>query len=817
MGGSDSRRSDEDILAESLSSMKIKGGNDNGETTSNHQASHKSHTSSSSPTKTDLIVKGGSSSTTRKITTLGSSNGYKSLGPPRPTTSAPGLAAKAYGSLAPPRSGTKTTFTVDANKDMFKPIDVSSKNWGKRLDVKKLSSASTSLAPPGNYGPGLKPREAIATHDRWDKFASIESPFKDKEALRNHTGAGFLSSPSKFNADDPQTLELLSVGEGVGLIGDETIKPADVFVKGLDVVLLPHQVHGLRFLKARENPEFAHKGGLLCDDMGLGKTVQAMALILANRPAQNDETELFEHDENFKYKIPERSLKTTLVVCPVALVTQWADEITTKAPGLTVSTYHGPSRERDINKLAEFDVVVTTYSVVMSDANDPAKSPLYNAFWWRVILDEAHTIKNRHAKTAQACFALGSSRRWCLTGTPIQNSLDDLQSLLLFLKVSKYSDADLWKVKVRDVIKNGRSVDALEQLRQELSKIMLRRNKDTLNKSSNALKLPAKNVHVETIQLSPPEAKIYTALEQKILKTVTSSNGEMDYVNALVFLLRLRQAACHWKLLSNYDDDFLSSYLDMPKRPSSPIKSDNTSQENLLNFGKEAKAADDLMDLFSSLSLKENKCEICSETIPHGQKKCASCELIIKGEDEAADLGSLNSAKLVRLVSIVKSDPSRKTIIFSQFTSMLDLIAQEMAGLGIGYVRYQGSMSRQERDQSLEKLRKDRKVTVLLCSLKCGSLGLNLTCASRVILFDPWWNPQIQEQAIDRVYRLGQTVAVDVHQLVSKNTVEERIMKLQDEKRNLAKAVADGDQVANQKLNVNKLSFSEMLKLFGAA
>jgi SNF2 family DNA or RNA helicase len=157
---------------------------------------------------------------------------------------------------------------------------------------------------------------------------------------------------------------------------------------------------------------------------------------------------------------------------------------------------------------------------------------------------------------------------------------------------------------------------------------------------------------------------------------------------------------------------------------------------------------------------------------------------------------------------LAEETPNHKVIVFSQFTSMLDIVEPFLNRAGHKFTRYDGSMRNDHREASLEKLRTDEKCRVLLCSLKCGSLGLNLTAASRVVLLEPFWNPFVEEQAIDRVHRLNQTVDVVVYRLTIVNTVEERILALQEEKRKLAEAAIEGGKA------LSKLGMKDLLALF---
>lgn len=537
---------------------------------------------------------------------------------------------------------------------------------------------------------------------------------------------------------------------------------------GLTVQLMPHQIIGLHFLLAREKHNVAHKGGLLCDDMGLGKTVQSIALILAN-PRFVTMTEV----------------KATLVIAPLALVHQWANEIKSKAPRLKVVIHHGPGRSKhDVDSFRAADVVVTTFQVVSTE--HASNGRLFQQEWWRIIADEAHTIKNTKTKASQACCALRSKQRWCLTGTPIQNRIDEMQSLLSFLDIAPFNNKAEWTGQIARPLANGQAELAMQRLHVVLGAIMLRRTKVILG-STSSFKLPERRVHHCSVTLSAGERAAYKRLESRAQTSI--KDASKSYVDVLTVLLRLRQACNHLDLATgdSHDQDVF-----------------------------------DLAAPGSSTSLNSNNHRTTSlqPSTPSGRNP----------QRDVADIFKQSSSKMKELSSVLTSEPSRKTIIFSQFTSMLNLLEPLLAAHNLSYARYDGSMTPAAREASLAALRLDSDAnggggggaTVLLCSLKCGALGLNLTCASRVVLMDPWWNPQIGEQAIDRVHRVGQTRDVDVYEMVVADTVEERIVRLQAQKRELAASVVEGGGSGNAnaattaaRAGTNGLSRRELLSLFG--
>lgn len=657
-------------------------------------------------------------------------------------------------SLKPSKSSKPVPILPPTNDiDPLKPISVKSKAWGRKIDLSKVHNAG------------------FASYAK-----SKVKPTKGKE------GEGFLDHPDQYNAKKKAIDQLMALAEKAESLAP--VNPADKHVDGLNISLLDHQVRSLKFFLEEERSDKLRRGGLLCDDMGLGKTVQMLALILSN-PAKDldDLTEIRDAylDDKDLDLVPKDgadklvSIKSTLLICPASLMSQWETEILTKT-NLSVLTFHGPKRTRKLQDLAKYDVVITSYQTCMHEYNSGV-SPIYQCYWWRVILDEAHMIKNTGSKMAVACFHVKSLRRWCLTGTPIQNDIGELGALFHFLRINEYWDTALWRRQINKKFVAGNS-EVFDLLSQLLKRSMVRRKKSVLD---GEYKLPKKHHHKERLEQATFERKIYEDMEKKGLdqffkETKLKSkrpvnehdkSGQNMYMVAFVYLLRLRQLCDHWQILFDKDSKEV--------------------EESFMTRKEKSQFKDlDLSELFSSMSLVETPKDNGSE-----------------------------SAKVDRVIEILSKDRTRKTIVFSEFTSMLDILEDTIEAKGFQTVRYDGKMSKVEKDRALAKVKNDEKCTVLLCSLKCGSLGLNLTFCSQVILYEPFWNPAVGDQAIDRVYRIGQTKPVDVYEFFLENTVESRIRDLQDRKRKVAKAVADSDAQSASDLVNSRLSVGELMKLAG--
>lgn len=630
----------------------------------------------------------------------------------------------------------------------------------------------------------------------------------------------------------PQQTEEALLGLMGGMDSEDVhaeITEEDRTVKGFrsEIRLLPHQVIGKNWMKDREDPVAKRYGGILADDMGLGKTIQTLTRIVEGRPKRGD------RDAGWA--------ATTLIVCPLALLGQWASEIKKMCIGLTVVEHHGSTRTNDPLALSRAHVVLTTYDVVKSEHGlfDPSsavkpsssksaagkgnystddssveelkalpakkstkklKTALFGVRWWRVVLDEGHNIKNKGTKAAISCAALDAKYRWVLTGTPLQNNVVELYSLFRFLRIKPFSDWAIFNEQIAKPIANGRGgTRAMKRLHVVLKNVMLRRKKTDYVNGVPLIKLPARNVQVLSCTFNEVERTFYTALEQKmdvVLKKLMARGG--NYTSILVLLLRLRQACDHPSLVSK---DYKK---DIEGIDSTPVKDSKTSDAGA--------DPDDLIAAFEKLGVARS-CHMCqieltssNSSDKHKSKHCDTC-LPLALQAEAQDGSSAKIREILKLLKETdeRSDGEEKTIIFSQFTSMLDLIEPFLRERGVRFVRYDGSMSKEDREASLEKIKNNAKCQVILVSFKAGSTGLNLTCCNNVILVDIWWNPALEDQAFDRAHRMGQTRDVSIWKLKIDDTVEDRILALQDSKRELAAAALSGDKIKNMKLGKDDL------------
>ena len=751
----------------------------------------------------------------------------------------------------------------------------------------------------------------------------MSSIYKNAEGILS----GRLSGPSKtvdpvYNDPTKTHEELKSLLANIR--PDESVQPEnrEETPEAMTCTLMEHQKLGLTWMKNME--EASTKGGILADDMGLGKTVQALALIVS-RKSENP------------------ACKTTLIVAPVALMGQWAREISKLLKrgrhSLTVETLHANTRDLQWAKLREKDVVLTTYGTLASEikrkhaweeklkrvpnAKPSSRSehiPLLGekSRWYRIILDEAQWIKNKATKTAVAACYLQGEYRWCLTGTPMQNSVDELYSLIRYLRIAPYSSFEKFSRDFSRPLKAKTSYEtskenAMHQLQALCKAIMLRRTKSSKIDGQPILQLPEKTIDEQQAVFSRDEKEFYQALESKAKitfnKYLKAGTVGRNYSNALVLLLRLRQACCHPHLIKDLEMetgaspeniDKLANAETLPVEVVERIKqveafecpicfdaainslifnpcghpscnecfdrlatqahanADNEMGFNILcpscrgkvdpakltdlksfkrAFGPGAEEEEDegapdfrtktddedsesgsISDSDESDDEIDDDGDLAGFVVPDdeiesdggddededdgkgkGGSKMTSSQMSRKkmkvqehpsrrqnrhqqankrkgkGRASASQHLSLaqlrkqglknkaakkrylrrlektfqTSAKIEKAIELLDAIEARgtneKTIVFSQFTSLLDLLEVPLSRKDVQYKRYDGSMKRSEREEAVMAFSDDPRYTVMLVSLKAGNSGLNLTAASQVIIFDPHWNWYLSE------------------------------------------------------------------------
>jgi superfamily II DNA or RNA helicase len=441
----------------------------------------------------------------------------------------------------------------------------------------------------------------------------------------------------------------------------------------LEEILRPYQKEGVYWLRFLSRNGL---GGILADEMGLGKTLQALAFI--------------------------RTLcGPSLVVCPSSLLFNWVREAKKFVPELKVLCIEGADRNKLFSQILESNLVVTSYPLLRRDID------CYRGFEFAsIVLDEATHIKNPDTQNAQAAMTLVGQHRFVLTGTPVENSVRDLWSILHFALPGYLGRREDFRERYELPISRGSEAEKM-RLAKRLRPVMLRRLKQQVVKE-----LPEKIEQVTFCDLSPEQQEFYQKLHQESRRKIEELAGAKDQgrarITMLTALLRLRQVCCDLRLVGQDAE-----------RPS-------------------------------------GKLELLEELL-----------------EEAMDGG-------------------HRVLVFSQFVSMLRLIRSRVDAAGIRYGYLDGETK--DRAKAVDDFQQSDELPLFLISLKAGGIGLNLSAADTVVHFDPWWNPAIEAQATDRAHRIGQTRVVTSYKLIARATVEEKILNLQQKKRELIQATVESEE-----------------------
>ncbi|KAE9408501.1 hypothetical protein BT96DRAFT_914058 [Gymnopus androsaceus JB14] len=622
----------------------------------------------------------------------------------------------------------------------------SQRRSGPRQSEPNIAAQMQSLSLNIEKATPTKPQRKARNSEppRTGSFASPKSESnREQQSFSSKPQSPISRRPRRSNSNEKNVFELLNEHNS----WDYSSRNLDTSLKYSSFELKPHQAHARDWMAAQEDAEM---GGLLADEMGLGKTIQMIVCII---------------DHRLKMQVEGKAVGPTLIVGPKSIILQWEDEIQRMiypSRRLKVIIYHGSRRSQRFPSSILFgaDIVITTYGTLSSDwANNEAnKSPrgLFEIPWLRVVLDEAHEIRNPDTKKAKASFAVSAPYKWCLTGTPLQNTIMDLHSVFRFVGIEDFSDKQWYQREIeRPIMKGSRdeAEHAQRLLKPALQKIMLRRLKTDLVNGRPILLLPDISIKDVNVELSELERKFYDLLEQRMheiladLSRKVGSKSITFFSTAFVLLLRLRQACLHPSLLVS-----------------------NSQQVE----DEDEKDEDDTED--ESMYLKKAV-----------QSYLATCILCGKSNQSEAHRRS-SSTKITFMLDLlheIKARPgNEKTIVFSTFTSMLNIIEHFMQENGIKFVRLDGTMSLESRKDALNNIQR-----------------LNLTSCNNVILFDLWWNPAVEEQAFGRAHRMGQNKKVHIYRLIVSNSVEERIVELQDRKKKLATETLDRSKMGERELS----------------
>ncbi|XP_068960819.1 helicase-like transcription factor isoform X2 [Petaurus breviceps papuanus] len=506
--------------------------------------------------------------------------------------------------------------------------------------------------------------------------------------------------------------------------------------------------------------------------------------------------------------------RATLIICPLSVLSNWIDQFGQHIKSdvhLNLYVYYGPDRSKDPALLSKQDIVLTTYNILTYDYGSRGDSPLHKIRWLRVILDEGHTIRNPNAQQTKAALDLEAERRWVLTGTPIQNSLKDLWSLLSFLKLKPFTDREWWHRTIQRPVTMG-DEGGLRRLQSLIKNITLRRTKTSKIKGRPVLELPERKVFIQHITLTDEERQIYQSVKNEGRAAIGRYFNEgtvlAHYADVLGLLLRLRQLCCHPHLFTNTASSSGPSGDDTPEELRKKLIS---KMKLILSSGSDEECAICLDSLnipvithCAHVFCKPCICQVIQNEQPNA--KCPLCRNDLKGEnlvecppeeincgaEKKTDLEWMSSSKINALmhalIDLRKKNPQIKSLVVSQFTTFLSLLETPLKASGFVFTRLDGSMAQKKRVESIQWFQKTEagSPTIMLLSLKAGGVGLNLCAASRVFLMDPAWNPAAEDQCFDRCHRLGQKQEVVITKFIVKDSVEENMLKIQNKKRELA-------------------------------
>lgn len=599
-------------------------------------------------------------------------------------------------------------------------------------------------------------------------------------------------------------------------------------------------------------------GGLLADMMGLGKTLSILSLVLTTLEDAGTWANMTP-DPSLVRDLPGvRNTRTTLLVAPLSAVSNWVSQIKEHLDEKSLSYYvfHGASRTNNVDELAKYDLVITTYSIILSELSGRSStrgvSPLTRMNMFRIVLDEAHTIREQTAAQTQAILKLNAQRRWSVTGTPIQNRLEDLFSVTKFLGLFPYNDRSRFGLQILSRFKTG-DPTVLASLRVLVDSFTLRRVKDKIN-------LPRRVDKIVMLTFSEEEMKLHEFFRREsnvMMKVIAGENktklGGRMYHHVLKAMMILRRVSAHGKELLDEEDRkrlkglTSSNAIDLEDGDSESGKATDKKAYEMFtlmqdssadvcaacsrrleeqytdNGAVDGKAAMAIVlpcldvlcpecfsnwkQTFGSRAGTEARCQVCDGLIPTSysvitpeglQKFFADKERQSRKQEKT--LGEYEGphtktkALLEHLLQtaeeskqLASCEPPIKSVIFSAWTSHLDLIEIALRDNGItGYTRLDGTMSLPARNKALDAFREDNRIVVLLATIGAGGVGLNLSSASNVYIMEPQYNPAAVAQAVDRVHRIGQTREVTTVQFIMKGSIEEKIFELAKKKQQLA-------------------------------
>ncbi|KLT68603.1 DEAD/DEAH box helicase [Flavobacterium sp. ABG] len=470
----------------------------------------------------------------------------------------------------------------------------------------------------------------------------------------------------------------------------------------LKATLRPYQIEGVKWLLGHFN---SNLGACLADDMGLGKTLQTLAVLVAVQEQLGFTTKTTNFDLFQNETVIEREPLKALIVLPSSLVFNWYNEAGKFTPHFSKMQYTGNDRKLVASRLETSDLIFTSYSIIHRDISILEK---YNFRY--LILDESQYIKNKNSKIFKAINKINTGHKIALSGTPIENSLDDLWSQMQFINPDILGSYTFFAENFKIPIEKKQDENSLSELKNLIQPYILRRTKEQVLKD-----LPELSEQIYYCNMDPEQEKLYEKEKSKarnfLLKTDGSGPDKISIINTL---MKLRQLSNHPKMID---------------------------QESEIDSGKYIAVTNYL-------------------------------ENLVKGK--------------------------QKTIIFSSFVTNLNFYTSWCKENKIAFCEITGETPAQKREQQVNLFQEKETPLLFFISLKAGGVGLNITKASYVLFLDPWWNPFAEKQGVGRAHRIGQLNKVNVIRFISKNTVEEKIIKLQENKKLLSDSLLEESFISDE-------------------
>jgi len=532
--------------------------------------------------------------------------------------------------------------------------------------------------PDGNYF--LIPLEWFSKYGSLAKLAKTEN-------------GALLLRKSNFTALD-----------GISEIDNDLDQIHQAEFTGSDLIkatLRPYQIDGVKWLLGHFN---SNMGACLADDMGLGKTLQTLSVLVSVQEQLGFTTKTTNFDLFANETTIEREPLKALIVLPSSLVFNWFNEAGKFTPHFSKMQYVGNDRKSLASRINSTDLIFTSYSIIHRDI-----SILEKYDFRYLILDESQYIKNKNSKIFKAINKISTGHKIALSGTPIENSLDDLWSQMQFINPEILGSYAFFMENFKNPIEKKQNEEVLAELKNLIQPYILRRTKEQVLKD-----LPELTEQIYYCDMDPEQEKLYEKEKSKARNFLLKTDGSPDKISIINTLMKLRQLSNHPKMVD---------------------------QESEIDSGK----------FIAVTNYLEN---------------------------------------------LVKA--KQKVIIFSSFVTNLNFYTDWCKENKIEFCEITGETPADKREQEVKKFQEKENPLLFFISLKAGGVGLNITKASYVLFLDPWWNPFAEKQGVGRAHRIGQMNKVNVIRFISKNTVEEKIIKLQENKKLLSDSLLEESYINDE-------------------